>query len=555
MKNTTNNLMIKVLSIIGIIVVILGFLMISMLKAKAQMVTVSGTVSIYQTSQPLSGVTITNNTTVVATTNESGYFAFGGPVGGVGVLTPSKEGYRFIPPSITTIPIPAEGLPNQNFSAILSVTDIVNIPTTAIANLSLNLSYGGNDCVPQNASFVFIDWAVADAGTTNATISYENYQYTLHTTDVGTVVLTATVVNGITIGENFTKNFTINIIDANLAISGNPVFGQTLTANHSNFSMWPYEIIKYGWKRNGTIINDDYLTINGGNSKTYTLTAEDIGKEITVTICVGGIYTNNGGTTPMLLTVIGSMTSNPTSPISKAAQTAPNAPTLQSKTPTSITLNTVEGCEYQKDNGNWQSSNVFNGLTPNTSYTFKQRKKETATHLASPPSNSATFKTDEQNGNIYTITASVNNADWGTIDPFGDAKVEEGGNITFTIAPKNGYMIENVLVNGVSKGAISTYTFTNVQSNGTISAVFKIGVGVTENEIGKITVYPNPTNGELKILGDVKPNLIEIFDNIGRKIVSIENTNSLNISHLSVGVYMVKIHTDIGIRTVKVVKE
>ena len=46
-----------------------------------------------------------------------------------------------------------------------------------------------------------------------------------------------------------------------------------------------------------------------------------------------------------------------------------------------------------------------------------------------------------------------------------------------------------------------------------------------------------------------------IFDNIGRKVMTVENNNMVNVSELTVGVYMVKVHTDVGIRTVKIVKQ
>ena len=40
----------------------------------------------------------------------------------------------------------------------------------------------------------------------------------------------------------------------------------------------------------------------------------------------------------------------------------PSAPTLASKTTTSVTLNSVAGCKYSKDGVNWQDSNVFTSL-------------------------------------------------------------------------------------------------------------------------------------------------------------------------------------------------
>ncbi|HEX2965079.1 MAG TPA: hypothetical protein VHO84_04815, partial [Syntrophorhabdaceae bacterium] len=70
----------------------------------------------------------------------------------------------------------------------------------------------------------------------------------------------------------------------------------------------------------------------------------------------------------------------------------------------------------------------------------------------------------------YTITASA--GEGGTISPLGSASVESGTSTTYAIAPKNGYEIADVVVNGVSVGAVTSYTFTNVSANQSIAATF-----------------------------------------------------------------------------------
>jgi len=70
----------------------------------------------------------------------------------------------------------------------------------------------------------------------------------------------------------------------------------------------------------------------------------------------------------------------------------------------------------------------------------------------------------------YVITASAGTG--GTIDPSGDVLVPQFGTQSFTITPNTGYHIKDVLVDGVSVGAVSTYTFTNVAANHTIEATF-----------------------------------------------------------------------------------
>lgn len=73
----------------------------------------------------------------------------------------------------------------------------------------------------------------------------------------------------------------------------------------------------------------------------------------------------------------------------------------------------------------------------------------------------------------YDINATADSN--GTISPAGGASVVSGGSQTITIAPKTGYVIADVLVNGVSNPAAvaaGSHTFTNVTSNQTLSATF-----------------------------------------------------------------------------------
>ncbi|MBQ4119846.1 MAG: leucine-rich repeat protein [Clostridia bacterium] len=80
----------------------------------------------------------------------------------------------------------------------------------------------------------------------------------------------------------------------------------------------------------------------------------------------------------------------------KSKQTLiPDAPTVQSFTENSITLNSVDGCEYSKDGINWQTSNVFSGLSCGTEYNFYQRYKETTTTYVGKSSKSLVTRTDK----------------------------------------------------------------------------------------------------------------------------------------------------------------
>lgn len=85
----------------------------------------------------------------------------------------------------------------------------------------------------------------------------------------------------------------------------------------------------------------------------------------------------------------------------------------------------------------------------------------------------------------------------GVISPSGNTAVNLGNSLTYTITPNAGYSIQDVVVDGVSKGAITTFTFTNVTSGHTISASFKTSqsnvllVPTQSWPIGGAVVYTN----------------------------------------------------------------
>jgi len=58
----------------------------------------------------------------------------------------------------------------------------------------------------------------------------------------------------------------------------------------------------------------------------------------------------------------------------------------------------------------------------------------------------------------------------------------------------------------------------------------------------KITVYPNPSSGIFNIQSEINSHLFaEVFDMIGKKVAQFDNQNSIDISNLNSGVYLLKI--------------
>ena len=89
----------------------------------------------------------------------------------------------------------------------------------------------------------------------------------------------------------------------------------------------------------------------------------------------------------------------------------------------------------------------------------------------------------------FTITASA--GEGGSISDEGSTTVTEGDSKTYTITPDEGYAVADVKVNGVSVGAVDTYTFENVSADATIEAEFAFSNYTSANPF----VFPTEENG------------------------------------------------------------
>ena len=72
----------------------------------------------------------------------------------------------------------------------------------------------------------------------------------------------------------------------------------------------------------------------------------------------------------------------------------------------------------------------------------------------------------------FTINATAGAN--GSITPNGNTTVYYGNTQAYTITPANGYVVDNVTVDGMSMGALNSYIFTNVVANHTISVTFRM---------------------------------------------------------------------------------
>jgi len=128
----------------------------------------------------------------------------------------------------------------------------------------------------------------------------------------------------------------------------------------------------------------------------------------------------------------------------------PNVASYASGTVVTLTAIPASGYTF----AGW--SGDLSGATNPTTITMSTNRSITATFTGLPK---------------YTLTPSAGTG--GTITPSTPQAILQGGSTTFTIVPSAGYHIADVSVDGVSQGIVSSYSFTNVTSNHTISARFE----------------------------------------------------------------------------------
>ena len=163
----------------------------------------------------------------------------------------------------------------------------------------------------------------------------------------------------------------------------------------------------------------------------------------------------------------------------------------------SVIVTSQAGCNWGiSASPSWVTINSGSGMGTGTmGYTVSPNTG--ATRVASLTIAGNVFTIDEAGIQTYTITASTGTG--GSISPSGQISVHQGSTQTFTITPNSGYRIADVTVDRVSRGAITSYTFSALTADHTIAASFTLIASYTVTTaigIGSGHGTINPTKGD-----------------------------------------------------------
>lgn len=155
----------------------------------------------------------------------------------------------------------------------------------------------------------------------------------------------------------------------------------------------------------------------------------------------------------------------------------------------------------------------------------------------------------------YTVMAFIKvfNSDFSVV------KIEE-------VALVEGANFSVVYTNVEGPDAVVQYGFyvsgvnANPADEGTLGSVVVTApsLGLNDNETVNAVAYPNPTNTVWNVTSQEVVKTITLYNILGAKVQTMEvNTTSIAIStdELASGIYLAHVATDIGVKTIKLIKQ
>ncbi len=136
----------------------------------------------------------------------------------------------------------------------------------------------------------------------------------------------------------------------------------------------------------------------------------------------------------------------------------------------------------------------------------------------------------------YTISASAGPG--GSISPSGNIQVAKDSSYSFTITPNTGYSIKDVLVDGISVGAVHQYIFPNITASHSIAASFSSGIKINATSSAGGSMTPSGSISVQQgsnLTFSLTPNANYLIRDVQVDGVSIGKVNSYTFSNVTSG--------------------
>ena len=302
-----------------------------------------------------------------------------------------------------------------------------------------------------------------DTSVTSASVSWDvssaSYDPSVLTEQIFTVNGTVTLPTGIddnNVSLNVTISVTVSAADTTAAPTASPISG-TYTENQSIVLSCATQGAAIYYTTDGTVPTASSTQYTGPISVTGTA-----GQSVTTTIKAIAVKDGMQNSSVATFTYIIEI------PVSKYLVTVNNGTLVSGPSDSkyaqgdtvTITANTPEAGKQFKE---WTviSGNITLADSTNSTTTFEM------------PANAVEVTATYENIPAVTHTITATAGAGGSISPSGSVTVADNDSQTFTITPDSGYEIDTLTVDNVDVTATTSYTFTNVTADHTISVTFK----------------------------------------------------------------------------------
>jgi len=179
----------------------------------------------------------------------------------------------------------------------------------------------------------------------------------------------------------------------------------------------------------------------------------------------------------------------------------------------------------------------------NTKYVFNS-----GTAILDNNSYIVNFDMGEKSG---TLTATVNGEPIASGDEF-----EAGLSAIFTATPNEGYAVKEWTVNGkVVHGYTAKTLSVMLWEEITVSVEFKEAIGVTENNLTEVELFPNPVANELTINNAEHVQKVTITNTLGQivkeEVLTGNATVAISTQNLQPGIFFVTLKNNEGFEIIK----
>lgn len=183
----------------------------------------------------------------------------------------------------------------------------------------------------------------------------------------------------------------------------------------------------------------------------------------------------------------------------------------------------------------------------------------TATFNKAPNTTNNLTLTLTTDGYAYETSWNIQNISGVPVASGSGSTYGNNSTVTIPITLQDGCHLFNLVDSfGDGAGAVTLKDSNNqiiFQSTGNygsgVSVFFEVGtLGVSQDELAQVRIFPNPTNGTIYLSGITQEVNVDVFDLAGKKVHSVTGVvadQALELNKLTKGVYLAKITTQSGV--------